>query len=180
MRKKLHLIHGQPLLLVERKATPASAHLKKKKNRGSNIGSGPHSQKSALQSSQKPTTSKVFHQSDNAELSPPRTGPRKHSLLPTKSPQNSAFQSEGVLEGSSTTTHRGPLPHPLDFPMQSLHRPSKRASSPFAAQESSKQKRAKPTFTSSCVICGLSPHHLAKDCSVVAHGPKRYAWKLCY
>ena len=51
----------------------------------------------------------------------------------------------------------------------------KRPGSP--ADEAAK-KKSKPIFTSCCPICNRSPHHLVKDCPVVAAGPQRYVHHL--
>ncbi|KAF8213246.1 SNF2 family N-terminal domain-containing protein [Mycena galopus ATCC 62051] len=49
---------------------------------------------------------------------------------------------------------------------------SKRTLSPTLASNPP-HKKAKTSSSSICIICGSSPHHLAKDCSVVSEGPKR-------
>ncbi|OBZ79352.1 Chromatin remodeling factor mit1 [Grifola frondosa] len=51
--------------------------------------------------------------------------------------------------------------------------PSKRARSPLQFTDVPK-KKVKESSPSSCAICGRSPHHLVKDCPIVAEGPKRY------
>jgi chromodomain-helicase-DNA-binding protein 4 len=45
---------------------------------------------------------------------------------------------------------------------------------PGSSAEEKAKKKPKPIPTSSCPICNRSPHHLVKDCPIVAAGPQRY------
>jgi len=44
---------------------------------------------------------------------------------------------------------------------------------PGPSADETAKKKPKATPTSSCPICNCSPHHLVKDCPIVAAGPQR-------
>ncbi|KAI0068286.1 hypothetical protein BV25DRAFT_1987089 [Artomyces pyxidatus] len=111
-RGQLHLIHGQPLRLIEPIA----------------IRSSP----------QRP------YRNPNVDASP----------LAMHSTASQTRVDDMSLAGPSAT--------PNDRP-----KPSKRPSLPFTDDQSRKKAR---TNSSRCVVCGKAPHHLLKDCPVVAGG----------
>jgi len=109
-RNHLHLIHGQPLLLLEsHSSAPNARDLKAKK----------------------PTMS-------TSTITSASVGP------------SNAATSSSFVAG-----------------------PSKRPSSPLHRTSSKKAKQAGGDMP--CPVCGRLPHHLVKDCPVVAKGPKSIA-----
>lgn len=65
-----------------------------------------------------------------------------------------------------------PLPRVSNAIVNAAAGPSKRSPSPRPLESPRKKKfREGPSL---CAVCGRSPHHLVKDCPVVAQGPKRY------
>jgi len=107
-----------------------------------------------------------------------RVKPNTHNALPTQLPSNSkvppdpqVLRMEGVSYGnvpsSSTSARVGSTDTP---PLPK--RPSDTSSSV--------KKRQKMSSYPGCPICG-GPHHLVKDCPVVAEGSPRYChWLVTY
>ncbi|KAJ6574934.1 hypothetical protein B0H19DRAFT_1371843 [Mycena capillaripes] len=92
--------------------------------------------------------------------------PKKKSKPPAAPGQTSRPSTvTGNSVASSSTTHP---------PAQSnaVASSSKRTLSPTPTANPP-HKKPRPSSSSTCIICGTSPHHLAKDCPVVLEGPKR-------
>ncbi|KAJ7783591.1 SNF2 family DNA-dependent ATPase [Mycena maculata] len=83
----------------------------------------------------------------------------------TSRPSGSSTAAGNSVASSSNATAR-PAPQ-----TNAVASSSKRALSPAPAGNSP-QKRSRQSLSQACIICGKSPHHLAKDCSVVLEGPK--------
>ena len=72
-----------------------------------------------------------------------------------------------VAEASTSQPRAGRPQNGDNQPSGSLKRPG----SPVGETTN---KKPKPIPASCCPICNRSPHHLVKDCPVVAAGPQRY------
>ncbi|KAJ7932575.1 SNF2 family DNA-dependent ATPase [Mycena leptocephala] len=89
--------------------------------------------------------------------------PKKKPKPPTAPEQTSGPSANAVASSSSS---RPPAPS------NAVASSSKRTLSP-APTANPPQKKSRPSASLTCIICGTSPHHLAKDCPVVSEGPKR-------
>lgn len=151
----IHLIYGQPLHLVEHPNT--LRHPKRKRDVTAMSESSHPSISGRLAGGRQPGNARTPSASlPGAVLSqaPSRPEPGSSNLNGAKPvlPRTS-----GVLPSNGVTGS------------------SKRALSPIpAADPVQKKKRVGGVELSECVICGRSPHHLVKDCPLVAEGPKRY------
>ncbi|KZT02402.1 uncharacterized protein LAESUDRAFT_661821 [Laetiporus sulphureus 93-53] len=143
-RGKMYLIYNQPLHLVEHPSKVADLSNEKHKK-------------------EKPTTStSISSHNDQASSS---SASRKEEA------QTSDFRANGthVIVGSSTA---GPQPVPRPSYWKATAGPAKRASSPTPVA-GLPPKRTKLKTDAACAVCGRSPHHLIKDCPIVAEGPNR-------
>lgn len=66
-----------------------------------------------------------------------------------------------------------PLPR-VGRPQNDDNQPSGSLKRPGSPAGETAKKKPKPIPASRCPICNRSPHHLVKDCPVVAAGPQRY------
>lgn len=96
---------------------------------------------------------------------PPRKNKHAHSSASISSVQNSTSHTK--LDNGTALTGK-PWPGPTTSS-------SKRGSSPPTEEPSLKKTKLLPQVTSSCVVCGHSPHHLVKDCPTILEGSKRYS-----
>jgi chromodomain-helicase-DNA-binding protein 4 len=100
------------------------------------------------------------------------------SGIPTKKPNVDNSSTWSSIQPHATTSRdinaTSVAPFPLDISVRSSPAstagPSKRPSS-LSHNEGPSKKKVKPS-TAGCVVCGQTPHHLVKDCPVVAQGPK--------
>ncbi|KAJ7654999.1 SNF2 family DNA-dependent ATPase [Mycena polygramma] len=101
--------------------------------------------------------------------------PRKKSK-PTAAPDQTARASGPSSTPAGNPTASSSTARP---PAQSnaVASSSKRTLSPTPAANPP-HKKPRPSSSLSCIICGSSPHHLAKDCPVVSEGPKRLAREI--
>lgn len=70
-----------------------------------------------------------------------------------------------------------PLPR-AGRPKNNDNQPSGSLKRPSSPTGETAKKKTKPTPASCCLICNRSPHHLVKDCPVVAAGPQKYVPRL--
>ncbi|GLB35984.1 putative class II histone deacetylase complex subunits 2 and 3 [Lyophyllum shimeji] len=107
---------------------------------------------------------------------------RKSENIPPPSAQNLGPKAaEGPITSSRSAQVPGPpQPHPaapltteIRQSSNAVAGPSKRPASP-SHTEQSKPKKSKISSTSAlpCPVCEQVPHHLVKDCPLVAQGPK--------
>ncbi|KAJ7487418.1 SNF2 family DNA-dependent ATPase [Mycena galericulata] len=84
-----------------------------------------------------------------------------------KSPDQASrpFVTSTAAPGNSSSAARPPPPQ-----TNAIASSSKRALSPDPGN--SAQKKPRQSVSQACIICGKTPHHLAKDCPVVSEGPK--------
>ena len=127
-RGQLHLIHNQPLRLIEKDRGRAS---------GSTKGVKP-----------------------NTQTGLPKQPSSNPKVPPDPQVRHMEWVSYGNMPSSSTSAVAGSTETPP---------PPKRPSD----TSSSAKKRQKTGSYPGCPICGR-PHHLVKDCPVVAEGSKRY------
>jgi len=153
-RGKIHLIYGQPLRLVEQATKATKPTVKKHKKVGLGL----------FEPSQPPTLPTNGKQSKNA-LSVKKDVPLLDDTLASDQLSVESSRSFAIVKPR-------PVPHASSTP-NAVAGPSKRSLSPVPSTSSQpKKKRVKDRSTNSCAICGRSPHHLAKDCPIVAEGPK--------
>ncbi|KAI0639630.1 hypothetical protein C8Q77DRAFT_1082196 [Trametes polyzona] len=143
---KINLIYGQPLHLVETPPQPIAVPIQS--NRRS-LAQVPRTVAPAM--------SNGVH---------PAPGSMQNGMA---NPQ----PSTSVPRPSITTAQIPPPALPrMSRPSNAVAGPSKRPSSPMLAHDAPKAKKAKDlSRLPACVVCGRVPHHLIKDCPVVAQGP---------
>lgn len=91
-------------------------------------------------------------------------------LPPKKKAKAPAQEQTSRTSGPSTVVPPASTPRP-QTQSNAVAGPSKRPPSPAPAPPP--QKKSRQSLSQACMICGLSPHHLAKDCGVVSQGSKR-------
>ncbi|RDB29203.1 Chromatin remodeling factor mit1 [Hypsizygus marmoreus] len=120
---------------------------------------------------------------------PQSSGSSKHVSIPQRSgPSTAMGTSSSFVAGPSklsSTSIPGPLKSsskvsyasvagPSKSLSASIAGPSKRPPSPSMMDEQSKMKKAKSSMSSAssapCAVCGKTPHHLIKNCPLVAQG----------
>ncbi|KAJ7139950.1 hypothetical protein C8R44DRAFT_765859 [Mycena epipterygia] len=101
----------------------------------------------------------VVERSSTASLPLP---PKKKAKAAAQEQTSRTSGPSSVVPSSATTRPQTQL--------NAVAGPSKRPPSPAPAPPP--QKKSRQSLSQACIICGLSPHHLAKDCGIVAQGSK--------
>ncbi|KAI0375223.1 hypothetical protein BV20DRAFT_1110377 [Pilatotrama ljubarskyi] len=142
---KINLIYGQPLHLVEAPPQPSAVPLHKKPRTDV---------QKPLPAAPPPSTG-----------TQPTAGPSKNGVLHT---------NQSASRSSITAAQIPPAIPRISKPVNAIASSSKRPPSPVPVGEPPKAKKAKELQgQSACPVCGRTPHHLIKDCPVVAKGPSR-------
>ncbi|PIL31731.1 hypothetical protein GSI_06435 [Ganoderma sinense ZZ0214-1] len=145
---KIHLIYGQPLHLVEAPAPsqPAAPHLPKKPKRPR-----PEPRPQATPS----TPRNVLN--DNQSVA----GPSRLNGTASKAAHSAtAAQMSNTVPRASSTANG--VASTSEVPVSSV-----------TPNGHPKPKKPKVTGGQTCAVCRQVPHHLVKDCPVVAQGPSR-------
>ncbi|OCH94711.1 hypothetical protein OBBRIDRAFT_746991 [Obba rivulosa] len=200
-RGKIHLIFGQPLYLVENPA-PHNAAISHKKQKLDVSTSVPRPQDRSAPGQKNSTSNGAGSSSGSVKQQSARADaplPEKQSAPVLSLPRNIAPKAQGnrheaaqrtpTMSQVQTVSASRSIPsarlQPVAAPnVRQTSIPSISASSSNEAAGSSKrtlsppppdisrQKKAKQGGPIACVICGRTPHHLAKDCPTVLAGSK--------
>ncbi|KAI0936745.1 hypothetical protein AcV5_004808 [Taiwanofungus camphoratus] len=149
-RGELHLIYGQPLHLVEKASSDrnGSSHNKHRKDR-SMVSVKPRKAFLPVRREAQVNTHGGSSLLVRGQQRPEQVGLNPRPVPPR--PQPLPRVSNAIVNAAAGPSKRSPSPRPLESPRK-------------------KKFREGPSL---CAVCGRSPHHLVKDCPVVAQGPKR-------
>ncbi|TBU49968.1 SNF2 family N-terminal domain-containing protein [Dichomitus squalens] len=144
---KIHLIYGQPLHLVETPPQPAVPHPPKKPK---------------LDNAPRPTL--------QAQITPPILHDTPNHIQLAAGPS----RLNGTVPNAASPATAAQMPRPVPRAYNAANAvasSSKALTSLAAAGDVPRPKKAKLIGGQPCAVCGHVPHHLVKDCPVVAQGP---------
>ncbi|KAI0830534.1 P-loop containing nucleoside triphosphate hydrolase protein [Trametes gibbosa] len=142
---KISLIYGQPLHLVE---TPSQFTAEPLQTKSRVATQSPRPAGKAMSNGVQPTAGPPTHEQSRSAKSVPQ-------------PLSAAVQIPAAITRKTK-------------PLNAVASSSKRPPSPISTEDAPKAKKAKEVSGQlPCVVCTRVPHHLLKDCPVVAKGPSR-------
>ncbi|KAI0720008.1 SNF2 family N-terminal domain-containing protein [Cerioporus squamosus] len=147
---KINLIYGQPLHLVEMPSQKTTA----------------------------PPAKKHKHDGGNARLPgqvASGSAMPRHAVQPIAGPSrmNDSIPSAGLSAASATAATMPEAVQRISKTANAISSSPKRPRPTGGSTDTTQHKKAKESGgTNPCVVCGRAPHHLVKDCPVVAQGPQ--------